>query len=336
MLTRTPLRLGLLLLALGIFAVPTLMARPSELPAYGRTLIAQYQLPREAIERYAALAAGASVGESRGDGSRFADLLPWVGPQQRAGDGHNPYTLVLTVDGMAQAAGEVLAQWQIGWEIQEESAAERREVVMDVLGLVGTALRDRQSVTLTASSGPLSFRGERTVAPKLGVVHLRNLDVTGVRLQVWSGIAPLAWPTMPAWSELPTLSKTILALCMACLLCGTALRLWPHRAGGQAALPSPSAYRGKTSAPAGSRAATVLRPKAPLAVAVLAKAPPVAVVVACALVPDHQACVLANLERVLQGRSATRAIRGTRGRATRGGRRARGTLGRRSAQIRPP
>jgi len=292
-------------MALGILAVPTLMARPSERPVYGRTLVAQYQLPREAIERYAALAAGASVAESRGDGSRFADLLPWVGPQQRAGDGHNPYTLVFTVDGMAQAAGEVLAQWQIGWEIQEESPAERREVVMEVPGLVSTAMHEQQTVTFTASSGPLSFRGERTVAPKLGLVHLRNLEVTGVRLQVWSGIAPLAWPTMPAWPKLPTLSKTILALCMACLLCGAALRLWPHRAGGQVALPSPSACGGKTSAPPGSRAAKVLRPKATLAVAVQAEAPPVAVAVACALVPDHQACVLANLERVLQGRSAT-------------------------------
>jgi hypothetical protein len=304
-LARTRLRLGLLLMAFGIFAVPTLMAKPSEHPAYGRTLVAQYQLPLEAIERYAALAAGASVAESRGDGSRFADLLPWVGPLLQAGDGHNPYTLVFTVDGRAQVAGEVFAQWQIGWEIQEESAAERREVVMDVPGLVSTATRERQRVTLTASSGPLSFRGERTVAPKLGLVLLRNLDVTGVRLQVWSGIAPLAWPTIPAWPELPRLSRTILALCMACLLCGAALRLWPHRAGGRAALASPSASAGKTSAPAGTRAATALRPKATGPVAVQAEGPPGAVAVACPLVPDHQACVLANLERVLQGRSAT-------------------------------
>jgi hypothetical protein len=304
---RMRLWLGLLLMALGVLALPALLARPSERPAYGRTLVAQYQLPVEAVERYAALAAGAAVAESRSDGSRFADRLPWVGPPLQAGHGRNPYTLVFMVDGVAQSAGEVFAQWQIGWEIQEESPAERLEVVMEVPGLASTATRGRQAVTLTASSGPLSFRGERIVAPKLGVVHMRNLDVTGVRLQVWSGIAPLAWPTMPAWPELPTLSKAILALCMACLLCGAVVRLWPQRAGGQAALPFAPVHGGKTSAPADSHTAAVLLPNAKPDVAVQVVAPPVAVVIAeaGALVPDHQTRVLENLESVLRGRSAT-------------------------------
>ncbi|MEQ1804148.1 MAG: hypothetical protein ABL900_02125 [Burkholderiaceae bacterium] len=291
-----------LLIAVGISAATTLPALPSERPAHGRTLVAEYQLPLEAIDRYAALAVGAALEETRRDGSRFADLLPWVGPEQRAGAGRNPYTLVFTVDGSAQAAGEVFAQWQVGWELQEESPGERREVLMAVPGVGTTATNAHQRVTLTASSGPLSFRGERTVAPKLGLVYSRNLDVHDVRLQVWSGTAPFAWP---AWPELPASSKTLLALCMACLLFGTALRLWPRAANLLSARPSLPASTAKASTAGGSSADTVLRPQAALAVAAQIEAPAAAVDVAAALAPDHEACVLATLERVLERRSMT-------------------------------
>lgn len=282
-----------LLIAVGIFAATTRVSMPSEPPAHGRTLVAEYQLPMEAIERYAALAAGAALDETRRDGSRFADLLPWVGPQQRAGDGRNPYTLVFSISGSAQAAGEVFAQWQAGWEIQGEAPGEKREVLMDVPGLVSTATAARQRVTLTASSGPLTFRGDRVVAPKLGLVNLRNFDVHDVQLQVWSGIAPMAWPAMPAWPELPASSKMLLALCLACMLLGTTLRFWPRRVD---ALP---AQAGKAALAAVSRA---VRTQTTLGVAVQTEAPSGVVVCAAELVPDHQACVLANLERVLQGR----------------------------------
>ncbi len=295
----------MLLVAAVILVAPALPAKPSAPPAYGRKLVAQYQLPLEAIERYAAVAAGAAPAEARREGSHFADAWPWVGPEQRAGDGRNPYTLVLTIDGSAQAAGEVFAQWQVGWEIQEESPGDRREVVIDVPGLVTSVKGSHQPVRFTTSSGPLSFRGERIVAPKLGLVYTRNLDVRDVRLEVWSGIAPFAWPVLPAWPELPASSKTLLALCMACILFGTAIRFWPHRAGGQATLSHLQVEGAKSSAAPASRDATPARPQATLSVAVQTEAPPGAAAAALALEPDHQACVLANLERVLQGRSAS-------------------------------
>ena len=128
----------------------------------------------------------------------FADRSPWIGPKHRAGAGRNPYTLVFTVNGVARAAGEVQAQWQAGWEIQESPVASR-EVVMAVPRVTRTGVAAGQPLTLTTSSSRVSFRGERHVAPMLGLVQMRNLDIHDVQLQVWSGEAAHAWslPEVP-------------------------------------------------------------------------------------------------------------------------------------------
>ena len=47
----------------------------------------------------------------------MADRSPWVGPEQSAGVGSNPYTLVLTVSGVAKTTGDIYSKWQAGWEV---------------------------------------------------------------------------------------------------------------------------------------------------------------------------------------------------------------------------
>jgi hypothetical protein len=185
-------RIGALLGAAALCAVAAMPAASREPRAHGRERLAQYQLPNEMIARYAALAAGAVSDDSTRLNSMFADRSPWVGPEHRAGVGRNPYTLVLTVSGVARSAGDVHSQWQAGWEVYE-SADASREVLMAVSGLARKRAAAGQRLTLTASSPPVSFRGERKVAPMLGLVQSRNLDIDDVRLEVWSGTAPLPW-----------------------------------------------------------------------------------------------------------------------------------------------
>lgn len=204
------LRFGLLLTAVGLIAQAAMPATGGEPPAYGERLVAQYQLPLDAIDRYAAMAAGIGLNEPARGNSMFADRSPWVGAAQPAGVGRNPYTLVFTVRGVARAAGAVQARWQAGWQVQESPTASR-EVVMVVPRIDSTAEIAGQVLTLTASSPRVSFRGERSVAPMLGLVQMRNLDIHEVQVQVWSGTAPTAWdalpwlprragrPTTPAW-----------------------------------------------------------------------------------------------------------------------------------------
>lgn len=193
------LRFGLLLTAVGLLAQAALPATSGETPAYGERLVAQYQLPLATIDRYAAMAAGTGLKEPARGNSMFADRSPWVGVAQPAGVGRNPYTLVFTVRGVARAAGEVQAQWQAGWLVHESPNASR-EVVMVVPRIDSMAATAGQALTLTASSPRVSFRGERSVAPMLGLVQSHNLDIHEVQVQVWSGTAPTAWAVLP-WSR---------------------------------------------------------------------------------------------------------------------------------------
>ena len=200
------LRFGLLLTAVGLLAQAALPATGGEPPAYGERLVAQYQLPLDAIDRYAAMAAGTGMKEPARGNSMFADRSPWVGVAQPAGVGRNPYTLVFTVRGVARAAGEVQAQWQAGWLVHESPNASR-EVVMVVPRIDSTAQTAGQALTLTASSPRVSFRGEREVAPMLGLVQSHNLDIHEVQVQVWSGTAPTAWSArswLSWWAGGPT------------------------------------------------------------------------------------------------------------------------------------
>lgn len=216
------LRIGLALAALGLLAAAAAPAVGREPRAHGERLVAEYRLPPETIARYAALALGAAfdAGPERGD-SRFADRLPWVGSAQPSGSGRNPYTLVFMVSGAARAAGPVVAQWQAGWEVHESPLASR-EVLMAVPAIKRTAIAPGQSITLRANSAPISFRNERPIAPMLGLVQTRNLDISEVQVQVWSGIAPTAWPTI----QRP--SSALLLASAACLLAWLALAYWRH------------------------------------------------------------------------------------------------------------
>jgi hypothetical protein len=146
--------------------------------------------------------------------------LPWVGPEQRAGVGHNPYTLVFTVSGVAKAAGEVYAHWQAGWEVHESPVA-RRELLMVVPPITRSGMAAGQAMSLTASSPRVSFRGERSVAPMLGLVQMRNFEINDVQIEVWSGAAPLAWAVELPWSR-----TTLLALGATCLLIGLGSKYW--------------------------------------------------------------------------------------------------------------
>ena len=164
----------------------------------------------------------------------MADRLQWVGTLQSAGVGRNPYTLVLSVGGVAPAAGEVRSHWQAGWVVQE-SATETRDLLLPLAALSSGSVSAGAPLTLTVVGSAVSFRGERAVAPVLNLVQAKNFEIQTVRLAVWSGTAPWAWPQLTA----PRLGLLLLgALCAAAWW---ALRNWPAPAvaAPRSTLPSP-------------------------------------------------------------------------------------------------
>ena len=85
-------------------------------------------------------------------------------------------------------------------------------------------------VTLTAVGTPVTFRGERQVAPLLNLVSASNIDISSVDLQVWSGSAP--------WGVLPTHAAPRPALLGLGALC---LLMWFRLGRAAHPLPAPSA-----------------------------------------------------------------------------------------------
>jgi hypothetical protein len=155
--------------ALGI-AMQRASAGGPPVTAYGERRVAQYRIPADALGR-----------------------TPWNGPLDRVGQGRNPYRLVLTVDGVTQAAGPVRSRWQAGWSVSEGANATRDVVMALTAAAAQPAVAAGEASRLTLASGPVSFRGEREVEALLGLVELQNLDLREVTLEVWSGAPPLGW-----------------------------------------------------------------------------------------------------------------------------------------------
>jgi hypothetical protein len=177
------LRAALLLVAaFALFqAVP--LAGPQD---PGRELVAEHELPAEQVARYRAQADTAAAPAAP---RAWTEPHPWLGPRQAAGNGRNPYTLVLRVGGVATAAGDVRTHWHAGWDVQESPSASR-ELLLPVAALSSGSVRAGTPLTLTATGTPVSFRGERSAAPMLSLVTAQNFEIQSVRMAVWSGPAP--------------------------------------------------------------------------------------------------------------------------------------------------
>jgi hypothetical protein len=163
-------------------------------PAYGERLLAQYRLPADTVAQYASFSASPQLaGGSRRLQALLAEKVAWTGPTADVGVGRNPYTLVLTVSGAARVAGDVKSVWHTGWQVWESPQASH-DVLIPIAGIARQGVAAGTPLTLTATSGPVSFRGERSVAPMVGLVSAENMDIHDVQLQVWSGTVPMHWP----------------------------------------------------------------------------------------------------------------------------------------------
>lgn len=208
----------------GVLALCLLMAVPAQGgstaagPRPGRELLAEFTLPATVLAQYAR---HQPLVHLRKDAPKrhltLAEAVPWHGPGLLAGGEHNPYNLVLSITGRAPAAGEVRSLWQLGWEYDETNGQRRRYVVPQA-DSARAGVAAGSVIELTAATGPVRFRELRQVLPYVGLVQLDNLDVTQVRLQIWSGPAPTAWQPDATW-----LLKALLLIALA----GTAAVAWP-------------------------------------------------------------------------------------------------------------
>jgi hypothetical protein len=169
-------------------AVPALAAAadatPDESPKYGKTLIAEYELPPEQIEKFANFSPSKpDPNESTVINSLMASTEDWVGRQFKPDTTKNPYTLVLTIAGTARADGDVVTMWQSGW--QDDSGMKR---MVPFAGMAKSGVKAGEAVTITGTASPASFLESTDRSPVIGLVRAQNFDFTSAKVQLWSGL----------------------------------------------------------------------------------------------------------------------------------------------------
>lgn len=160
--------------------------------AYGKKIIAEYDLSSEQIAKFVAFEpSGPTKGESAVTATLLAKTEDWTGPPIDGLTSGNPYTIVVTVSGTAKADGPSATLWNAGWAIRSENGDQTRLTILP--GLAKTEAKAGETFAVTAPATPSSFKEDRKVAVALGLVNARNIEITGVKVQIWSGMAPVSF-----------------------------------------------------------------------------------------------------------------------------------------------
>ncbi|RZJ23803.1 MAG: hypothetical protein EOO54_10490 [Haliea sp.] len=184
------------LLAL-LAAVAAVSAVAADKPgAFGKNLLRSQELPADAVARFVRFNAAQAA-----KGVKPAGLMSgtedWVGEALAMPSSGNPYTIVVRVSGTALSDGEVGTGWMGGWSA--EGATSNKLMT----GATRNGVKAGERVTLVGSTGPVSFKQDRTLAPALSFMNARNLQLDGVQMEVWAGVGKATLPELVfAWSPL--------------------------------------------------------------------------------------------------------------------------------------
>ncbi len=168
------------------------IAETANARAFGKRIVAEYDLPEEQIAKFAAFQPSAPLKhESAIANALLAKTEEWSGPVFSAYSADNPYTIVVTLSAVAKEDGAAATLWDAGWALQSENGNQTRLNVLG--GLAKSDAKAGEAFTVTAAATPASFKEDRKVGVVLGLVNARNADIKGVHLQVWSGMAPISF-----------------------------------------------------------------------------------------------------------------------------------------------
>jgi len=93
---------------------------------------------------------------------------------------------------VTEALGQVAPRHAGAGDVQDrvdEAAVVLRDATV-LPGLAKTEAKAGEAFTVTAAATPSSFKEDRKVAVALALVNARNIEISSVRVQVWSGLAP--------------------------------------------------------------------------------------------------------------------------------------------------
>ena len=157
---------------------------PTTSGKYGKTLLADVVLPPSQLDKFAAfLDTVAVANHGAQNGAMSGATADWVGDSFVANSTTNPYTIVVSVEGTAKAAGDVVTTWNSGWRLEDGSS---NYGLMH--GLSAFEVKAGEHVTMTAAAAASRFERDRNVAPLLSLIDAKNVTLDHVQVQVWSGL----------------------------------------------------------------------------------------------------------------------------------------------------
>jgi hypothetical protein len=186
-----PLILASLLALVAAEAAAQLPTKPGK---YGKTLVMDVVLPPSQIDKYAAFLQDlAATNNGTANSVMFGSTADWQGDTLAATPGGSPYTLVVSVEGTARQAGDVLTTWNSGWKLEDGMT---KSALMH--GLSAFDVKAGDPVRMVATAAPSRFDRDKNVMPVLSLIEAKNISIEHVQIQVWSGMGgttPLQWFT---------------------------------------------------------------------------------------------------------------------------------------------
>lgn len=184
-----PLILATSLAAVTLEAGAELSTKPGQ---YGKTLLMDVVLPPSQIDKFADLLETlAAANKGTANSVVFGDTADWIGDSMVANSQTNPYTIVVSVEGTAKAAGDVITTWKSGWRLEDGITKAGL-----MTGLSAFEVKAGERVTMTAAAAPSRFERDKNVMPVLSLVDAKNVAIAHVQVQVWSGFGS---PTVLQW-----------------------------------------------------------------------------------------------------------------------------------------
>ncbi len=152
---------------------------------WGQRMVHSEELPAEAVARFVRFHeknVQTPAESARKVPPVLADTVAWTGKELDFTTKQSPYTLVIKVQGVALADGDVGARLVGGWVLD---GATRTGLMPE---LAHSKARAGQVLELVGAALPVTLKEDRKIAPAVEFSGMRNLRMDSVRIEVWSGI----------------------------------------------------------------------------------------------------------------------------------------------------
>lgn len=179
--------------AIGLATMAGAQASGSKSGTYGKKLVEVYELPVDTLAQFARFTPKKTTDPS----TIFAETQNWAGKELSLVTSGNPYTMVVKVSGTAIESGDANAYFQPGWATDN---GQRMGLVIDVSK---PGAKAGEVIQREAATAPISVKEDKAIAPHLGFAGAKNMNITSVTVEVWSGLPKSSLASLLlAWSPL--------------------------------------------------------------------------------------------------------------------------------------